>query len=83
MSTVLDAEPVVVTDIDTALPCMYHDCPETATWQWLMSCAHVWRYCNAHDAEMLESEVDDRVGCPMHADHPLQKRVRIILRSPL
>lgn len=83
MSTVLDAEPVVITDVDTALPCMFHECAETARWQWLMSCSHVWRYCPEHDANMLESEVDNRVGCPWHGAHPEQKRVRIILRSPL
>lgn len=81
--TMLDAEPVIVTDITTVLPCLFHECAETATWQWLMSCSHVWRYCAKHDAEMLESEVDNSVGCPWHDGGASMMHVRIILRSPL
>lgn len=81
MSTVLDGESVVLEAPRDALACLFLRCEAAATWQWLMTCACVWRYCDEHDAEMFADR--DMLGCYQHGKPRSEARVRIVLRTAL
>ena len=48
MSVVLDAEPLVLEEMDQALQCGYISCEERAAWSTIWTCGETTGYCEPH-----------------------------------
>jgi len=60
MSTLLDAEPVVLEETETATPCGYVLCDERAAWSTIWTCGEATSYCDPH---LRWAQRQDGVAC--------------------
>lgn len=69
--TLLDEKPVVLEELDIAVPCD-RECDAEATWSWRWTCGCVDLLCDVHDRKMQEFMVPDpgailtRFHCKLH-----------------
>lgn len=60
MTMLLDAEPVVLEEIETTTPCGYLLCDEEAVWSTIWTCGETTSYCDSH---LRWAQRQDGVAC--------------------
>lgn len=63
MSTVLDAEPIVLEQELTSVECFRHLCRSTARWSTIWTCGEVAPFCETHRIWAQEASRRDGIHC--------------------
>lgn len=71
MSTVLDAEPVVLEDLNLTPTCDCTGCSEAATWLTFLTCGCAGAVCDMHQQMQARKNRTERSHCSWCGERPV------------